>query len=97
ALLHRVQPVVDVVEVDVAGDDRLELRLRGAVVVLAAPEGVVAVEADQPDGVFLLHPASLSPSLTACRTGRLAPACRAGRRRDIRPRSRSRRRRHPGW
>src|SRR5690606_20389934 len=62
ALLDRVQAVVDVVEVDVVGDDRLEFRLRVAVVVLAAPERVVAVETDQPDGAVACHPASLGPT-----------------------------------
>ena len=51
AALDREQAVVEIVEIDVAGEDRLEFGLGGAVIVLAAPEGVVAVEADQADAV----------------------------------------------
>jgi len=36
--------VVGVVQIDVAADDALEFGLRVAVVILAAPEGVVGVE-----------------------------------------------------
>ena len=52
AALDREQAVVEIVEIDVAGEDRLECGLRGAVVVLAAPQRVVGVEPDQPDAHF---------------------------------------------
>ena len=52
ALLHRVQAFVRarIGEVDVTPDDVFEIPLRAAVIILAAPERVVAVEADQADG-----------------------------------------------
>ena len=54
AHLHRVQALVRarVVQVDVVLHDALELGLCTVVVVLAAPEGVVAVEADQANVVI---------------------------------------------
>src|SRR5690606_488112 len=51
ALLHRVQAIAHagVAEVDVAPDDAFEFLLRGVEIVLAAPQGVVGVEADHVD------------------------------------------------
>src|SRR5690606_20178990 len=60
AAFHRIEAIVNVVQIDVAGDDPFEFGLRGAVVVLAAPQRVVGVETDQADAVFW-HPPSLSP------------------------------------
>src|SRR5690606_5313952 len=71
--LEQVAQGACVVQVDVAADDLLVALLRGTVVVLAAPQGVVAVEADQAD---VLHGRSCAraPSRRACRIARAGPA-----------------------
>ena len=53
--------VAGIVQVHVAGDDALELRLRVVEIILAAPEGVVGIEADQSDAAsgLRVHACSL--------------------------------------
>src|SRR3546814_624190 len=50
-LLERIQALghARVCEIDVAADDPFELHLRGIEEILAAPEGVVAIEGDHAD------------------------------------------------
>src|SRR5690606_4911463 len=65
ALLHRIQPLTRaaVVQVHVAADDPLELDLRLGEVILAAPQRVIGINADQGDrGLGILHPPSVRPA-----------------------------------
>jgi hypothetical protein len=42
--------IAAVAQLDIRGQDAFEFQLRGIEKILAAPEGVIAVEADQADG-----------------------------------------------
>src|SRR5690606_27960526 len=75
-------------QVDIAGDDALEVRLRLVEIVLAAPEGVVGVETDHGDAAAIAgvrgggHPRSLrgaQPRVHSRKTkgGRSRPSCHA--------------------